>query len=157
VTVVEAACAEEDGGEISFFVASTDGNASAVGSGHTIVGVEAITKEAPALQVREVRVQRVSLDGLCRRIGIAPAVIKIDVEGAELLVLKGGQDVLGRVRPQVRVGFHPFAFDDARVASDEFMSLAARAGYQVDGIKPGQTLELAEYRLLPMGADPSRS
>jgi len=33
----------------------------------------------------------------------APAVLKIDIEGAEVLALRGGQRVLGEVRPRLRL------------------------------------------------------
>jgi FkbM family methyltransferase len=149
VTIVEAACAEEDGGEVTFFVASTDGEVSAVGSGHNIVGAAAIFKQNSSLLVREQRVPRVSIDGLCARLGIRPAVMKIDVEGAELLVVKGARTTLTGLRPLVRVGFHPFAFDDPAAASHELCALADQAGYRLDGVNPGDTLRLAEYNWIP--------
>jgi FkbM family methyltransferase len=149
VQVVPAACAGEHGGEIEFFVATEDGNDAGVGSGHNIVGAAAIFKQNRDIQVREVRVPRVSIDGLCGQMGLVPAVIKIDVEGAELQVLRGGIGTLRSARPQVRVGFHPFAFDDPASASAELLDLAQAAGYWVEGAARGQTLELAEYNLLP--------
>jgi FkbM family methyltransferase len=145
VTIIDAACSDEDGGEVTFFVSSVDGDAAAVGSGHNIVGIDAIMKQSTTLKVREQRVARVSLDGLCARLGIQPSVFKIDVEGAELLVLKGARQTLSCGRPAVRVGFHPFAFPDPQAASNELCALADQAGYRLDGVAPGQLLELAEY------------
>jgi FkbM family methyltransferase len=150
VSVIEAACADEDGGEVTFFVATADGDAGAVGSGHNIIGAAPILKQKSDLEVREVRVPRVSIDGICRRLAARPGVIKIDVEGAELLVLKGAGETLRHARPRVRVGFHPFAFDDPAAASAELRRLAEAAGYRVDGVAPGETLGLAEYNLVPL-------
>ena len=149
VTVVPAACADEDGGEVTFFVATETGDAGAVGSGHNIVGQAAIKKQNSQIQVREVRVPRVSIDGLCRGLDAPPGVIKIDVEGAELMVLRGAGETLRRARPQVRVGFHPFAFDDPKAASAELVGLVERAGYKIEGAVPGQPLAFAEYNLVP--------
>jgi FkbM family methyltransferase len=149
VTIIEAACSSEDGGEIAFFVGTSNGDLSSVGSGHTIVGAGAITSQTPNLQVIETRVPRVSLDGLCRRMDITPAVVKIDVEGAEILVLKGAVDVLRRMRPQVRVGFHPFAFESASAALADLLSLTDEMRYSVDGVRPGDSLDLVEYNLVP--------
>lgn len=148
VVIVDAACSNEDGGEVTFFVASEDG-VSSVGSGHNIIGAGPILKHADGINVREQRVPRVSIDGLCRRLGIAPSVIKIDVEGAELLVLEGALNTLGQQRPQVRVGFHPFAFEDAAAASRKAFDLVGRAGYRIEGIDAGQTLDLFDYNLRP--------
>jgi FkbM family methyltransferase len=150
VTIIEAACSSEDGGEISFFVATPNGELSVVGSGHNVLGAEVITSQNPKIQVRETRVPRVSLDGLCHRLDIAPSVIKIDVEGAELLALQGARDILARLRPQVRVGFHPFAFQSPSAASGELLALAEAAGYKVDGVSSGEGLQLAEYNLVPV-------
>jgi hypothetical protein len=76
-------------------------------------------------------------------------VIKIDVEGAELLVLEGALNTLGQQRPQVRVGFHPFAFEDAAAASRKAFELLGRARYRIEGIDAGQTLDLFDYNLRP--------
>jgi FkbM family methyltransferase len=46
-------------------------------------------------------VATVTLDDFCAREGIRPTVIKIDVEGAELEVLRGGRSTLRRCRPVV--------------------------------------------------------
>lgn len=149
VEVIAAACAEVDGGEVTFFIGSTDG-VSSVGSGHNIVGAEAITKQGANLHVRQVRVPRVSIDGMCARLGIRPAVIKIDVEGAELLVMKGAQETLRHARPELRVGFHPFAFEDPHAASKELFALAEAAGYRIHGVTADRPLELAEYNMSPV-------
>jgi len=148
VDVIEAACSNEDGGDVTFFVGSPDGMSS-VGSGHNIVGGDRITKQSAHLLVHEIRVPRVAIDELCHRLAIRPAVIKIDVEGAELMVLEGAMDTLIQCRPRVRVGFHPFAFDDPTAASRSLFELARRTGYRIDGVTPEDTLELADYNLIP--------
>jgi len=53
-------------------------------------------------------VPTVTLDHYCRESELRPALVKIDVEGAELLVLEGCREVLRRARPIVIVGVHPY-------------------------------------------------
>lgn len=53
---------------------------------------------------REVRTVR--LDDYCAAAGVAPSVLKIDVEGAELEVLRGGAGIIGRHRPWVFLSTH---------------------------------------------------
>ena len=64
---------------------------------------------ASVVQKREAfseRVERdmITLDGYCAEHGVAPDVIKIDVEGAEMAVLQGMRDVLRRHRPVLQAG-----------------------------------------------------
>lgn len=49
----------------------------------------------------EVKVDTVSLDDYCRDLNIIPKVIKVDVEGAELQVLRGGEEILRRNHPVI--------------------------------------------------------
>jgi FkbM family methyltransferase len=55
---------------------------------------------APA-QITAVRVPSATLDDVVGRHALAPAFVKVDVEGAETLVLDGARDTLRRFRPAV--------------------------------------------------------
>ncbi len=50
----------------------------------------------------------ISLDEFVARSGIVPRVVKIDVEGGELLVLRGAERVLATHRPLLILGVHPY-------------------------------------------------
>lgn len=52
-------------------------------------------------------VPEMRLDDLYLRSGIVPAAITMDVEGAELLVLRGAQHVLREYHPLVWISIHP--------------------------------------------------
>jgi FkbM family methyltransferase len=56
-----------------------------------------------------VRVPTVTIDAFCEREGVVPHVIKIDVEGAELDVLRGARQTIRRAGPELAlfVEFHP--------------------------------------------------
>jgi FkbM family methyltransferase len=149
VKIVDAAVADEDGGEITLFIATTDG-VSSLGTGHGVVGAAPILQHDKRLRVIERQVSRVSLDALSTRLGVSPSVIKIDVEGAEIMVLRGAQETIRRHRPCIRVAFHPFAFDDPQAASRELFSIVAAHNYRLEGAAVGETLTLAEYNLYPL-------
>ena len=54
-----------------------------------------------------VQVQTVTLDEFCKTGNLRPNVVKIDVEGAELLVLRGCKRLLGQGRTSFIVAVHP--------------------------------------------------
>ena len=146
--VVEAACLEQDGGETPLRLASEGGDPNEVGSGHSTT----IFPDGHAFGLRtlEISVPRVSIDGLVARVGKGPRAIKIDVEGAELEVLAGARETLVAHRPLVRVGFHPFAFEDPMRASRKMREMLHQCGYRMEGNLSDQ-LALAEYDCMPEG------
>lgn len=57
--------------------------------------------DAGALEVRTLR-----LDDYCAQHALAPAAVKIDVEGAEMSVLQGARETLARHRPVIFLSTH---------------------------------------------------
>ncbi|HEX8361339.1 MAG TPA: FkbM family methyltransferase [Longimicrobium sp.] len=94
----------------------------------------------------DVEVRTVRLDDFCAEHGIAPAAIKIDVEGAEGAVLNGAREVLAKHRPIIFLSTHgaevhqaclafmkeagyacaPVLGDDVRTTTELFCTPAAR-------------------------------
>lgn len=100
-------------------------------------GANAIAPDGAAPAPTAIDVDTTSIDAFCNRRQLAPDVIKIDVEGAELDVLKGARGVLARPGVQAFVEFHPAVW-------------AAR------GVTPeALRAELAAQRLIPEPLDPS--
>lgn len=72
-----------------------------------------------------------SIDDFVACTGIVPAALTIDVEGAEILVLRGARETLGRYRPLVWASLHPeFCLRDYGVVVEEVHELMRSAGYQ---------------------------
>jgi FkbM family methyltransferase len=57
----------------------------------------------------EVRVKTIKLDDFAESRTLSPSVIKIDVEGAELQVLKGAARIIQQFRPALWLALHPVA------------------------------------------------
>lgn len=73
-----------------------------------------------------------TLDDEWRRLGGDPAVVKIDVEGAEAEVLRGATALIAKVRPVLFLELH---LDELRARGESVASMLAplqKAGYQFD-------------------------
>ena len=84
----------------------------AVGSGSTIRGM--LNSEAAMLRrgdttqgLRAVEFPSTSLDVYIQDTGVAPTVVKVDVEGFELDVLEGARHLLSSHRPRLWIEVHP--------------------------------------------------
>lgn len=94
---------------------------------------------------------QVSLDGFCQRAGLAPEVIKIDVEGAEVGVLRGARNILAQHRPILILSVHPREIVLAGESLDRLRAVVAEAGYEICDINenPVENLALDEYIVVP--------
>ena len=122
--VVHCAAAAE-AGEARFVISARGraSNALEVGGGHS-----------PMVRAREiVLVPTLPLDDLLDQLA-APTFVKIDVEGAELLVLRGASRLLNEIRPRIYVEV------DQRLAG-EVMALLVAANYAAFDPRTGERLE----------------
>lgn len=76
-------------------------------NGSIIPGYSAVQTTAKSHGVRaqtlEVAVEVVTLDSFVQRMGVVPNFVKIDVEGAESLVLRGMENILTGARPRIMI------------------------------------------------------
>jgi FkbM family methyltransferase len=123
-----AAVSDKHGETISFFLINDGDNPSnsLVFSNDNIANMDA---EAYACR-REVTVPTVTVDAFCGARSLKPSVIKLDVEGAELLVLRGASRILSEVRPHVVLAVHPWWLPDGQTAADIVTFLHAH-GYSI--------------------------
>lgn len=67
-----------------------------------------VAREAPSeSRIDKIRVRTRSLDDYCESIKLIPDLIKIDVEGAELMVIRGASAILSKHKPALIVAVHP--------------------------------------------------
>lgn len=85
-----------------------------------------------------------TIDAFCEANGLAPALIKIDVEGFEHCVLRGGMRTLAKAHPRIVVEFHPMLWDETGTSSEEIRALIEEAAYACTPLS-GQRDAFQEY------------
>lgn len=73
---------------------------------------------------------QIALDDFCAEHSLAPDVIKIDVEGAELLVLRGAKSTLARHKPTLFLSVHPVHLEAMGHSVEELADLLRDIGYE---------------------------
>jgi FkbM family methyltransferase len=67
-----------------------------------------VAREKPLeSSIERISVRTRSLDDYCEATGLIPNLVKVDVEGAELLAIKGALSLLARHRPALILAVHP--------------------------------------------------
>ena len=97
-------------------------------------------------------VRQVRLDTLAQQHTLAPDVIKIDVEGAEVGVLLGGGETIRRHRPLIVLSVHPKHLALLGHSLTDLESVLAQLGYAATTIsgEPITEYRLEEYLLTPL-------
>lgn len=102
-------------------------------------------------------VPTISLDDFVKSRGIQPGCLKIDVEGAELDLLRGAGDVFMRCRPAVYLSLHPAAIHKGGGSLAEVWELLHRYRMSVrsDGKPLDETVFCQSERLFDVGLLPA--
>ena len=140
VVVVDALVGAEDLESVRFFEDPNKANGQ---------NAQVIKKSAAAFVASHKR--QVTLDRFCKTRGLHPEIIKIDVEGAEVGVLRGAAGILRRDRPRVFLSVHPRELELMGSSEAELVALIDELGYdcrEVDG-RAVQAFRLDEYILEP--------
>jgi hypothetical protein len=111
-----------------------------------------IGSAANAPRTEEIRVPTVVLDDWLDAQGLAPDLIKIDVEGAELGVLRGLRRTLARDGVRLFVEVHPPQLAQAGSSTEEVLRLLADLGYELQAIEEHRRTDV-DVPMLPVRAD----
>jgi FkbM family methyltransferase len=104
---------------------------------------------------KEIRIPTVTLDRFCAEHQIRPSLLKIDVEGAELMVLQGAVRLLSEVRPHIILAIHPWWLPGGQTTGD-IVSLLVSHGYEIQDPAGAatRTLDYCEYLCVPSTSPP---
>jgi FkbM family methyltransferase len=102
-----------------------------IGDGNSYLNALAGTAQSAwDTRTSTIEIETVTLDDFWRRTGWTPTVIKIDVEGAELLVLSGAEELLRAFHPILIVAVHPTWMPQGQTA-EELFALLQGHGYRI--------------------------
>jgi FkbM family methyltransferase len=94
-----------------------------------------LPREAAADASRVVGVDAVTLDGYFAARDVVPDFVKIDVEGAELQVLRGMSDLIRSTRPRLLIEVHPRGLSAYGHAPGDLLSLLWEEEYEVSEVQ----------------------
>lgn len=148
-TIVPKAVSDEDAVERQFFL--IDSGDSPMNSLTTGVSGKPLME---GRDVGKISTQTITLDTFCREVGVRPDLVKIDVEGAELLVLRGAGSLLGESYPTIILAIHPYWLPTGQ-STAQIVELLKAYGYTVFNSKgnPVETLSSGEYLCLNAKAE----
>jgi len=85
-----------------------------------------------------------TIDAFCETRFLAPALIKMDIEGYEIHALRGARRTLSRQRPIIVVELHPMNWPEIGVSANEVVQLLGEVNYRLRPLD-GQVDPLVEY------------
>lgn len=122
--IVPKAVTDVDGDQAQFIL--IDGGHSSMNSLLMDVDVSRVqSSNKPSIQVNAI-----TLDSFWCQSRLNPIMIKIDVEGAEILVLRGAKSLLNQCHPTLIIAVHPLWLPDGQKADDLF-ELLRTFGYRI--------------------------
>ena len=144
MTVVAGAVSEADSAAARFYL--LHGGLSSRNS--LTIGREGLAF-LDAAQRTVAEVPALKLDTFCETAGLAPDVIKIDVEGAEGMVLRGAASILERARPVLVISMHPHWLP-ASESTESILHFTAGYGYRVSDshVVRMEGFEIGDYLLV---------
>jgi FkbM family methyltransferase len=119
VTIVPVACTDIET-TLRFYDASAGGNSM----------VSSLSRSTAGQQAQEFTVRGRAVDNVLRELGIRRVdVMKVDVEGAELHVLRGARETLQRHHPKIVIEVIPDHLAGMNTTVDQLFSFLREMGY----------------------------
>lgn len=133
VEVVNAVVSDRSG-STSFYVYGDSMSASLGRDNLDVLSPQKLTD--PSFEAREIEVRTVTADQFAAQRNSYPDVVKIDVEGAELLVLRGARELLARKAVVVICEVHPLQMRNCDSSLEAFTRFLDEVGYASEPLDP---------------------
>ncbi len=112
----------DSSGEIAFYIFNSS----------RISNANSISSQNLDTVAQKILVKSISLDDLYREENIQNlTLLKIDAEGAELDILKGGKNLITKFQPFITLEVHPKSFEEPSKTMTEIYEIIIQYGYKV--------------------------
>lgn len=112
-------------------VSAAEGRATFYVSDTAACNSNSLVNNKPEKDLHGYEVELVTIDGIAAQYSLQPDLIKIDAEGAELDVLRGGQKTLTEYKPVLILGLHPDFIQKKGDSLDAIWDLLMKYQYRV--------------------------
>ncbi|MCP4914398.1 MAG: FkbM family methyltransferase [Oligoflexia bacterium] len=92
--------------------------------------------------------EMIQIDSFCERENIYPDVVKIDVEGAEVLVLNGAKKAFSKSRPKIFLSLHPKHIQQLGGKLEDIHSFAQELDYKITTIDGQDNMDFHDNEVL---------
>jgi FkbM family methyltransferase len=146
LTNVEAirAAVSDQPGEVTLNVPIKDRGKP--GRSFGVIGDTASRSEVKAHSVRKERVPAITIDQFLAERGHNADFIRMDIEGAEILALRGARDLIARRKPNMLLEIHSTSLaENFGSSAEEVVGMLLSAGYRMFGLEDDRLVETARY------------
>ncbi len=112
-------------------VSSREGTATFYVGNASVSNTNSLVKNKPDSESSAYEVQMVTIDSVVSQYLLKPSLIKIDAEGAELDVLKGGIKTWQELKPILILGLHPEFMRQKGDSLEAIWDLLSNCGYNI--------------------------
>ena len=139
VEVITDLVGEKPMESVQFFESSDDSGMNTLALSGSLRGYDSIQKH------------QITLDKFCNELNLAPQLIKIDTEGAEVRILQGAKKIIQMHKPTIFLSVHPQHIIQLGSTVEELERLIENLDYKVTDLngKPVRPTELTEYIVCP--------
>ena len=101
-------------------------------------------------------INTITLDAFCYNNKIKPQVIKVDIEGSEIELLKGSKKIMRKIKPVFFLSYHPRHLKEIGYKKDEILYLLNELNYEIVDLKfkKPKILKNSEYFIFPKNLNP---
>lgn len=103
-------------------------------------------------------VESITLDEFCDKNKIKPEIIKVDIEGSEIELLKGSRRIMKQLKPVFFLSYHPEHIKEIGYRKDKILTLLDELNYEIIDFKfrKPKTLKNSEYFVFPKSLNPRK-